>query len=240
MIQPRDRPIACMSASLLSHCLSSSLSLCGHIFLFSLIFKLFCLLFYIQSFSTSSPETTSLHLYILAPFPSLHPVPLIFSSIIDHLSNNQEQISSLCPSSNLDISRSNFSSNGVTLVQRDISQHKDRKHDREAELKMAHSQQQQIHFNRIHEVDRKAQASFVCPRRVENQRGRYKLANTDLERQEEPASTGLTLPVSHENATTSANTQLQTLPDALSTSCLSCCFTDLCEFKKLYSQYKLY
>ncbi len=87
---------------------------------------------------------------------------------------------------------------------------------------MAHSKQQQTHSKRIHGVDRKAQASSVCPRRVENQRGRYKHTNSDLERQEEPASSGLTLPVSHENARTSANTQLQTLPDALSTSCLSC------------------
>lgn len=77
---------------------------------------------------------------------------------------------------------------------------KDRRHNREAELEMAYSKQQQMHFNRIHEVVRNTQASFVHPWCVESERGRYKHTNTDLERKQEQSCTGLTLPVSHGNA----------------------------------------
>lgn len=228
MIQLRDRPMARMSASLLPQCLSSiSFTLWLHLsLLFDIQLSCFLSLSSPHPFVSWDHNSPALHVQLLFHLFILSllflPVSAITRPITSHGSG--EQISTLCPSSNHDISRSNFTSNGVTLAQRDIYPAETQwwEHDRETELKMAYSKRQQIHSN-----------TFVCPRRVENQRGRYKHTNTDLERQEELASTRLTLPVSHENVG-----RQQTLPDALCTSCLSSEVTDLCECKRLYSQYK--
>lgn len=112
--------------------------------------KLSGLLFYFPI--PSSPETTSLHLYIfyllyhlLIPSPLFSPVWEITHPTTNHTS-----------SSNLAISRSKYTSNGVTLVQRSIIEAETQRRGN-----VAFSKQKQIHFNRIHEVVGKAQASFV-------------------------------------------------------------------------------
>lgn len=69
----------------------------------------------------------------------------------------------------------------------------------EAELKMVYSKQQQMHFNRIHEAAREAQAvlcaSATCGQ-SQVQTHKHRSGATGKAR----ASAGLTLPVSHENA----------------------------------------
>ncbi len=123
MIQIKDRPIACMSASLLTQCPFSSISL--YITSFSFLWDSANLLSFSSSYFQPLPLLRLL-LFIttlLSP-PISSPLPLISSSMRSFVQEPAAVANeaNFYIASVLNISRSNLTSNGVKLVQRDIFQ----------------------------------------------------------------------------------------------------------------------